>query len=332
MRAALQRAWLHRGALAWSLLPFSFLYAGLAALRKALFRHGVLQSHRVPVPVIVIGNVVAGGAGKTPVVIAVVDHLQARGLRVGVVSRGYGRQSSGCLEVTPTSDPRAVGDEPLLVARRCAVPVVVASDRPLAARTLLAAHGDVQVLVSDDGLQHHALQRDIEVVVFDDRGIGNGWLLPAGPLREAWPRPADLVVRSAGAAGIAGFGVDRHLAAHAHRADGTRQPLPSFAGQACAAVAGIAQPQAFFDMLGDAGISLAHAIALPDHADFNVPMPEVGADMPLFCTEKDAVKLWRTHPLAWAVPLDVSIEPPFWSCLDALLDPKLSSADGSQAA
>jgi tetraacyldisaccharide 4'-kinase len=119
MRAALQRAWLHRGALAWSLLPFSFLYAGLAALRKALFRHGVLQSHRVPVPVIVIGNVVAGGAGKTPVVIAVVDHLQARGLRVGVVSRGYGRQSSGCVEVTPTSDPRAVGDEPLLVARRC---------------------------------------------------------------------------------------------------------------------------------------------------------------------------------------------------------------------
>jgi uncharacterized protein YbaR (Trm112 family) len=115
--------------------------------------------------------------------------------------------------------------------------------------------------------------------------------------------------------------VDRHLAAHAHRADGTRQPLQSFAGQACAAVAGIAQPQAFFDMLGDAGISLAHAIALPDHADFNVPMPaQVGADMPLFCTEKDAVKLWRTHPLAWAVPLDVSIEPPFWSCLDALLE------------
>jgi tetraacyldisaccharide 4'-kinase len=186
--------------------------------------------------------------------------------------------------------------------------------------------------VSDDGLQHHALQRDIELVVFDDRGVGNGWLLPAGPLREPWPRPADLVVRSAGAAGIEGFRIERGLAADARRADGARRPLRSFAGQACAAVAGIASPEAFFSMVRDAGITLAHAIALPDHHDFTAALPSVPPGMPLLCTEKDAVKLWRTHPEAWAVPLDVRIEAQFWNALDALLDPKLSSADGSQAA
>jgi tetraacyldisaccharide 4'-kinase len=282
--------------------------------------------------VVVIGNVVAGGAGKTPMVIATVQHLKARGLRVGVVSRGYGRDTQGCIEVTSASDPRDVGDEPLLVAVRCEVPVVVASDRPLAGRTLLAAHPDVQVLVSDDGLQHHALQRDIEVVVFDDRGIGNGWLLPAGPLRERWPRPANLVVRTAGAAAIDGFQIDRRLGKEARRADGTRQPLQAFTGQACAAIAGIARPEAFFDMLRAAGITLAHAIALPDHHDFAAALPQLPPGMPLLCTEKDAVKLWRSRPTAWAVPLDVSIEPRFWAALDALLDPKLSSADGSQAA
>jgi tetraacyldisaccharide 4'-kinase len=332
MGAALQRAWLHRGALAWSLLPFSFLYGLLAGLRQALFRRGILRAERLPVPVIVIGNVVAGGAGKTPLVIAVVEHLLGRGLRVGVVSRGYGREGADCAEVTAGSDPRLVGDEPLLVATRCAVPVVVAADRPLAARTLLAAHPAVQVLVSDDGLQHHALGRDIEIVVFDDRGVGNGWLLPAGPLREAWPRPADLVVRSAGAAGIQGFRIDRRLGSEARSGDGTRRPLQSFAGMACTAVAGIARPDAFFDMLRAAGITLAQAIPLPDHHDFTTAMPPVGAGMPLLCTEKDAVKLWRSHARAWAVPLDVSLAPQFWSALDALLDPKLSSADGSQAA
>ncbi|MBA2960888.1 MULTISPECIES: tetraacyldisaccharide 4'-kinase [Ramlibacter] len=331
MRAALQRAWLHRGALGWSLLPVSWLYGALSGLRRALFRLGVFETQHLPVPVVVVGNVITGGAGKTPVVIAVVEHLRSRGLRPGVVSRGYGRQGTGCIEVTPQSDPRAVGDEPLLVATRCSVPVGVAADRPLAARALLAAHPDVKVLVSDDGLQHHALGRDIEIVVFDDRGAGNGWLLPAGPLREPWPRPADLVVRTA-ASGIEGHHVERRLGTEARRADGTQVPLQSFAGRSCVALAGIARPQAFFRMLEDAGITLARTVPLPDHDDFSGSLPDLGAEQPLLCTEKDASKLWRSHPGAWAVPLEVTIEPRFWTALDALLDPKLSSADGSQAA
>jgi tetraacyldisaccharide 4'-kinase len=126
--------------------------------------------------------------------------------------------------------------------------------------------------------------------------------------------------------------IDRRLGSEARNGDGGRRPLQSFAGQACAAVAGIARPESFFDMLREAGITLAQAVALPDHHDFTAAVPRLAADMPLLCTEKDAVKLWRSHPQAWAVPLDVSIEPRFWSALDALLDAKLSSPDGSQAA
>jgi len=273
--------------------------------------------------------VVAGGSGKTPVVMAIVEHLRSRGLVPGVVSRGYGRGLSDCREVRSCSRASEVGDEPLLVAQSCEVPVFVAPSRVRAARALLAAHPATQVIVSDDGLQHHRLQRDIEICVFDERGTGNGWLLPAGPLREPWPREVDLVLRTGAPAGIAGFGVHRRLAPLARRGDGTRIALAALKDRPLKALAGIARPEAFFAMLRAEGLQLAQAVGLPDHHDFdNEPVSEDGCE--LICTEKDAVKLWPLQPQAWAVPLLLAVEPEFWAAFDRLLDAKLSSAHGPQ--
>ena len=320
----LERAWTARGPLASSLLPVAVLYGALSGLRRGLYRAGVLRAQRLTVPVVVVGNVVAGGAGKTPVVAAVVAHLQAMGLRPGIVSRGYGRSGDDCREVRPTSVPSESGDEPLLLARQCGVPVFVAPRRADAARALLAQYPATQVLVSDDGLQHLALARDLEICVFDERGTGNGWLLPAGPLREPWPRHADLVLHPPGLrlplpGGGHGFTVARQLADHAVRADGTRRPLADFAREPVLALAGIARPEAFFAMLRAAGVSPQHTLALADHHDFEAAPPALPPGLAVLCTEKDAVKLWRTHPEAWAVALAVAIEPGFWAAFERLM-------------
>jgi tetraacyldisaccharide 4'-kinase len=327
----LRRAWTRRGTLAWLLWPLSVLLGLLARGRRALYRWGLLRVERVPAPVIVVGNVVAGGSGKTPVVMALVQHLQARGLRPGVVSRGFGRSTADCREVHPDSLPSQVGDEPALLARRCAVPVFVARRRADAARALLARYPDTRVILCDDGLQHLALHRDIEVCVFNDDGAGNGFLLPAGPLREPWPRGAtDLVLypegaRPALAAGTQAFALRRALADEALRADGSRVALAGLRGQPLQAVAAIARPEAFFAMLRARGLTLAGTEALPDHDDFDSWHRPPGNDFPLICTEKDAVKLWRTHPDALAVPLALALAPGFFDAFDARLDARLSS-------
>jgi tetraacyldisaccharide 4'-kinase len=324
---ALQQAWLRRGPLACALWPLSLLFGALAALRRRAFRAGLLRSEAVAVPVVVVGNVLAGGAGKTPVVIALVRHLQAGGLHPGVISRGHGRRTRDCRRVRGDSDPAEVGDEPLLVARATAAPLFVATSRAEAARALLAMHPDCRVIVSDDGLQHYRLRRDIEICVFDDRGAGNGWLLPAGPLREPWPRAVDLVLRTAAARGIEGFEVRRALAARALRADGTERPLAAFVPRPLTALAGIARPEHFFEMLRAQGLQLARTLALPDHDRFDSLPPDIAGDE-LICTEKDAVKLWRHRPDAWAVPLLVELDPAFWDAFDRLLAARLSSRDG----
>lgn len=329
MGRALQRAWLRRGVLAWALWPVSLVFGLLAALRRVAYRQGWSKTHRVPVPVVVVGNVVAGGAGKTPVVMRVVEHLQTLGLAPGVISRGYGRSTQDCREVLPGSRATEVGDEPLLVARSCAVPVFVAARRIDAARALLATYPHTRVIVCDDGLQHLGLHRDVEVCVFDERGVGNGWLLPAGPLREHWPRPVDLVLRTGAPPGIDGFDATRRLASYAMRADGKRVPLASLKGRQLTAIAGVARPEAFFEMLRAEGLHLARTIALPDHHDFRGD-PIAYGSAELICTEKDAVKLWQLRPGAWAVPLELDVDPAFWAALDRLLDAKLSSADGPQ--
>jgi tetraacyldisaccharide 4'-kinase len=295
---------------------------------------------------VVVGNVVAGGAGKTPTVIALVQHLQAAGIRAGVVSRGYGRSGDDCLEVLPETPPELTGDEPALIRRATQVPVFVAARRAEAARALLAAHPGTQLILCDDGLQHYALRRDIEIAVFDDRGAGNGWLLPAGPLREPWPerlhrglRPdgggIDLVLHTGTLPAFEGFRSTRRLADHALRADGSRVALDSLAGTPLIALAGIARPQAFFAMLAARGLTLAEVRALPDHYDFDsYPLPADGG-YSLICTEKDAVKLFFRQADALAVPLVFEPEPAFFAAFDALLAPLLSplpSPHGHQTA
>ena len=328
LHTTLPRLWLQRGPKVWPLLPLAWLYGAVVGLRRLAFARGWLASGHPGVPVVVVGNVVAGGAGKTPTTLALVQHLRARGLQVGVVSRGYGRQDGGVREVQPDSLAHEVGDEPLLIAQRSGVPVWVGASRLQAAQALRQAHPEVQVLVCDDGLQHLALQRDLEICVMDERGAGNGWLLPAGPLREPWPRAVDLLLYTDGrtlpAAGTETFSAHtfsarRTLAAEAVNGHGERRALAQWAGQPVDAVAGLARPEAFFDMLrAQGGVQLAHTEALPDHADFAHWRPPTTGH-PLLCTEKDAVKLWRQHPQAWAVPLRLAPEAGFLAAIDAWL-------------
>ncbi|MGB9991103.1 tetraacyldisaccharide 4'-kinase [Pseudoduganella rhizocola] len=197
LESTLIRAWLRRGPLACALWPVSLLFRALSALRRLLFRAGVLKSARLPVPVVVVGNIFIGGTGKTPLTIWLVEALRAAGMKPGVVSRGFGSSGEGARAVTALSSPAEVGDEPVLIAARTGVPVMVSRVRAEAGRALLAAHPEVDVIVTDDGLQHYALQRDVEVVLFDGRGAGNGWTLPAGPLREPPSRRRDFTVINA---------------------------------------------------------------------------------------------------------------------------------------
>ncbi len=325
----LQRAWLARGGLAWLLWPLSLLYAALAALRRWGYRLGLSKVHAVDATVIVVGNVVAGGAGKTPAVMALVRHLLAQQRVVGVISRGYGRDNTDCIEVEPHSPPQRVGDEPLLIRQATGVPVFVASSRYAAACALLARYPHTQIIICDDGLQHYSLYRDLEVCVFDDRGCGNGWRLPAGPLRESWPRPALakagqaaerlLVLHTGNRPAFAGFTAQRGLAPFARARDGAQVALDKLrqtGARPLAAVAGIAQPQAFFDMLRDLQLPLAASLALPDHFDFSQLAVGDFAGQQILCTEKDAAKLWQVVPDALAVPLAFEPEAAFFAALD----------------
>lgn len=323
----LLQAWTHRGLLAWLLWPLSLLYRLLISLRVGFYRVGLLTSQRVAVPVVMVGNVVAGGAGKTPVVIALAQHLQRRGIRVGVISRGYGRSTQGCLEVTQQRAAQEVGDEPALIHRRAGAPVFVAEQRAQAAQALLTRHPQTQIILSDDGLQHLALHRDLEIGVFDDRGVGNGFLLPAGPLREPWPRRLDLVLRSGTEPTFEGFRIRRKLSDHAVTLDGTQVPLSELASDSTApllALAAIARPEVFFTMLRDRGLTLADTLALPDHYDFKSWSANQYKGYRLICTEKDAVKLWPRCPDALAVPLLSVLPDEFWAAFDTHIDALLA--------
>ncbi len=332
--ATLQAAWRRRGALACVLWPVSLLYRLVTATRRWLYAIGWFSSESVAVPVLVVGNLVAGGAGKTPVVLALVRRAQARGIAVGVVSRGHGRRLTRHLpdlrEVGGESDASLVGDEPLLIQSLTGAPVFVARDRVAAARALCKRHPQTRLIVSDDGLQHLALRRDAEICVLGADGVGNGWLLPAGPLREAgrsvtWVLDAGMAVGVlptpvAGLSARRGhYSCRRSLAQHAQDSSGRRVALASLVGQPVWVVAGIAHPQRFFSMLSALGVRLAGTDALPDHAAFDQYVSGAAPDMPLLCTEKDAVKLWRLRPDALAVPLELDIDPAFFRSFEEWL-------------
>ena len=321
--ARITDAWQRKGPLAIALLPLSWCYAALGAMRRSLYRVGLCKSYRAPVPVVVVGNVIAGGAGKTPVTLHLVQALQAQGWRPAIISRGYGRKTADCREALADSPASEIGDEPALLARSTGVPVFVAAKRLEAAHALRKKYPQVDILVSDDGLQHLALARDVELCVFNDEGVGNGFLLPAGPLREPWPRPVTATLFAGQPPHPTGdapaFAMQRQLASTARNSLGEHRALTDFAGQAVEAVAAVARPESFFAMLGALGLAPVSTQALPDHYDFESFSRYLDADKPLFCTEKDAVKLWKTHPEAWAVPLELSLPAAFWALLDAKL-------------
>lgn len=340
LESMLTRSWMHRGWLAWLLLPLAGLFKLMASLHRAWFSCGMGSIQSAPVPLIVVGNVVAGGVGKTPVVLALVEHLTQRGLSVGVVSRGHGRRDDTPQLVESTSRAEDVGDEPLLVARRSAVPVAVARQRMEAVHLLLKAHPHLQVLVSDDGLQHHAMHHDVAVCVFDDRGVGNGWPLPAGPLREPWPRqvtPGSVqwVLNTGSTPQVEGYSARRRLALEARNGYGESQALSSWIGTPIAAMAGIAHPDRFFDMLRQQGLTLSSCVSLEDHASADVlaqALPSLHGQRIILCTDKDAVKLWPHHPEVWAVALLTELPEDMLARLDEVLSAKLSSTHGHQIA
>lgn len=330
--ARLQTAWTGRGVLACLLWPLSLLMRLAVTLQRLGFRLGLIRSYRLPVPVIVVGNLIVGGAGKTPTVMAVVALLKQMGWRPGIVSRGYGRPLDTVQEVHATTPASESGDEPLLLHLRCAVPVVVGRDRVAAAQQLLRAHPEINVIVSDDGLQHHRLERDIQLVVFDERGAGNGWLLPAGPLREPLtrtPPPRTVVIYNAAQASTPwpGETVQRSLAGAVLLGDwwagrpACMKTLTALKFKPVCAVAGMARPERFFSLLRHAGFSRLQTAPLPDHFHFDsLPWPADALDV--IVTEKDAVKLKPSDMGAarvWVAPLNFALHPDSQEALLALL-------------
>ena len=306
--------------LSFLLKPLSGLFAKIAAKRRADFLSGKRQSEKLSVPVVVVGNIHAGGTGKTPIVAALVSGLQEKGVKVGIISRGYGRKSKAVHVLNAESRAEDAGDEPLLLFRKTGAPTVVGSSRAEAGRALLAAHPDIGLIVADDGLQHYALRRDVEIAVFPaaDTGRTDLDLLPNGNLREPLSRldSADAVVVSGGKADTSFMPSENMFHSRIETGQIYRLNRPSekldistLSGKRVAAVAGIARPQRFFDTLTHMGIRLDQTVALPDHADIsNRDLPP--ADVVLV-TEKDAVKFSDGIGLnhVWVLPVCAIIEP-----------------------
>lgn len=312
MRSWLTRRWYTSTPGPWYLRPLAAVFGFAARLRRRR-QQALARLARPGAPVIVVGNVAVGGTGKTPFVIWLVERLREWGWHPGVVSRGYGGHSNTWPRtVRADSDPAEVGDEPVLIATRARCPVVVGPDRLAAVRELIAG-GGVDVVVSDDGLQHYRLWRDLEIVVVDaSRGLGNGQLLPAGPLREPPERLAEVglvVANGSGWTAPAGRQVNMKLfALQAHALQGGAvRPITEFAGHTVHAVAGIGNPARFFSMLSQQGIRLV-VHPFPDHHPFRAEDLEFGDGLPVLMTEKDAVKCRGfAGDGLWVVPVEAGI-------------------------
>ncbi|OOG57200.1 tetraacyldisaccharide 4'-kinase [Rhodanobacter sp. C03] len=312
----LESAWYGGGRTPWWTWPLMVLYGGVIRLRGWLYRSGVLRSVRLPVPVVVIGNLSVGGTGKTPLTIAVVAALRARGYRPGVVSRGYGGSQREPILLDDAPDPARVGDEPCLI-HASGVPVAVGRDRPAAARLLLDA--GCNVLLADDGLQHYRLARDVEICVIDGmRRFGNRRLLPAGPLREPLSRlrRVDLRVCNGGVAETGEYPMQLLGGDAVALDDGRRQSLASFSGQCVHAVAAIGNPRRFFDSLRAVSVEvIEHVFA--DHHRFAAADLAFAEDLPVLMTDKDAVKCRQfAQPHWWRVPVQAELPVAF---VDALI-------------
>lgn len=324
--AWLERRWYGGVPPAWPLCALATLYGVAVQRRRARFLEGPLSVERVALPVVVVGNLTVGGAGKTPLVIALVEALRARGWRPGVVSRGYGGSAPGPERVLPTSDPTRVGDEPCLIAVHTQAPIAIARQRIEAARMLVSSH-EVDILIADDGLQHYALGRDLEVLVIDGgRRYGNESLLPAGPLREplARARACDFQVVNVGESSATEIGPDEIRMSvslqDAVSLDGQEtRALSEFAGRRVHAVAGLGNPERFFQALRGRGIEVVPH-PFPDHHRFRAQDLAFPESLPLLMTEKDAVKC-RSFAASerYAVPLRAVLPETFFDSVDARL-------------
>lgn len=319
--------WSRRGAVAWLLWPASLLFGMAVFFRRLFFKFRLFKSHKAGIPVIVVGNLVAGGSGKTPLVLWIAQLLKEQKWKPGIVSRGYGGSAVEPREANIASDPAEVGDEPILLARRSGCPVWVAPDRVAACRVLRDKHPECDVIVTDDGLQHYALARDIEICVVDRRGFGNGFLQPAGPLREPRSRlrSVDAVVTH-GASGLKGYEMALEGESLVRITDARDvRSAKSFAGQKVHAVAGIGDPKRFFLQLARFGLKpMPHPF--PDHHPFRAEDLEFGDTAPVVMTEKDAVKCKRfAQAHHWVFPVGASLDPAFGRWL-------LEKLGGSKAA
>lgn len=336
----LQRVWYQNAGrlVSFLLLPLSWLFAALVWLRRMCFRAGVLRSHGFDVPVIVVGNVTVGGTGKTPFTIWLARRLHERGLKVGIVLRGYGGASREWpRHVTPQTAWQDVGDEAILLARSTSALVIAGPDRVADVRRAIEL--GAQVVVSDDGLQHYRLQRDAEIIVVDgERGIGNARMLPAGPLREPRTRimEADLQVVTrrapADASLPAAFGTSMAVVAVARisyarsLSSGQERPLSEFVGTAVHAIAAIGHPEAFFGALRRLGLTIREH-PYPDHAALRREDLVFADDAPVLMTEKDAVKCTGLFDERhWVVPLELELSPADTEVVSGLLDRVLGKA------
>jgi tetraacyldisaccharide 4'-kinase len=315
----LESAWYGVGRAPWWTGPLALLYGVLTGLRRVLYRWGVLRSVRLPVPVVVIGNLTAGGTGKTPVTIAIVESLRRRGYTPGVVSRGYGGSQKEPVLLDDSPDPAVVGDEPCLI-RASGVAVAVGRDRPAAAKLLIAA--GCNVVIADDGLQHYALARDVEICVIDGvRRFGNGRLLPAGPLREPLSRLEQMDFRICNGGAVAPGDTPMQLQGGQVSAlvDGQSKPIADFTGQDVHAVAAIGHPQRFFASLRSQGLQVIEH-PFPDHHAFVPADLAFNDDRPVLMTEKDAVKCQLfAQPHWWAVPVRAVLPQAFFDEIEGRL-------------
>ena len=314
----IEKLWYGKNKSFWLLLPFSFLYGLISCVRRQLYKLGIFKSWQSPVPIIVIGNLSAGGNGKTPLAISLIEALKAKGLKVGLVSRGYGGKSNHYpLILDENTSTKQAGDEPVLIYHRTHVPVAVAPKRVDAVKALLDSH-QLDVILTDDGLQHYALARDIEIVVVDGKRLfGNGWWIPAGPMRERRSRlkSVDLII-------INGDSSKDFINQYSDRTF-TMQLIPDHVvnlstNKQCElsalhhiyAIAGISNPKRFFDMLTQMGADLVYTESFADHQNFTLPLLEkvVGTNQTLLMTEKDAVKCRQfALPNWWYLPIDALI-------------------------
>jgi len=309
--------------------PLSLLFGALAALRRILYRTGALRSERLPVPVVIIGNISVGGSGKTPLTLWLAQQLIEQGRHPAIVSRGYGGSNQAPREVRADDLPAEVGDEPLLMAQRSLCPVWIGRDRAATGRALLAAHPGCDVILCDDGLQHYRLQREVEIAVVDGvRRFGNGLLLPAGPLREPVSRlrRVDAIVCNGGAAPPGEFPMQLAGARFVNLLNPSlSRTATEFSGERLHALAGIGHPERFFRHLESLGLAFTRH-PYPDHHPYtaaDLDLPEADA---LLMTEKDAVKCAAfATERCWVLRVEAQVDA---SLIERILD----KINGRQAA